>query len=457
MISPRLHHSGVRITNRPDSENVGRLNHAAWPMVMSMMDNGVRIDKSHLLRLKSTLLSSMQILAANIQESTGETDINLASPEQVARLVFDVLHLTQPGREKKTKSRTRLSADADVLKSMRGMHPCINQILEWHEQAKLLSTYTDSLIAQLDDNDRVHSKLSLTRTDTNRIASSEPNLQNISVRTKLGKEVRKAFVPKVGNVIGSCDAGQIEMRMNAVDSNCQGLLQCFWSWGDIYWDAAEIVNHRVFSTEEREHGVVESGSRAGLSYKEVYRQDSKRVALMVGYDSSPGGVYDRFLADGVEGFTEEDVAAMIVDYFNGYPELLVARKIHHRRAFQYGFVWDCFGFIRHIPQVKSCHRRIVNEGLRQAGNLAGQGGAAGLVKLWMALIFDRYDTYWRKHGVMVLMQIHDEILCEGPEQVLKDFFEECIHIFRNMVPYQWFPCPLEASYGTGNSWGECSH
>jgi len=426
-------------------------------MVMEMERNGIRIDHEHLRSFKSRITADMESLAAKAQELTGEEGVNLASPQQVAHLVFEVLKLKQPGREKKTKSKSRLSADSDVLKSMLGLHDVIRVILDWHEMAKLKSTYTDSLIAQMDENERVHSDLSTTRTNTNRISSSNPNLQNIPIRTKLGQEIRKAFIASPGNVIGSVDAGQIEMRMNAVDSNCEGLLNCFWGFEDVYWDTAERINHCSYSADDRAHGIVTSGRRAGLTFKEVYRQDAKRTALMVGYDSSPGGVYDKFLSDGVTDFTEADVGHMIIDYFKGYPELLTQRKVHHRRAYQHEYVWDMFGFVRWIPQVKSVHRRIVNEGLRQAGNLAGQGGAAGLVKLWMVIVWDRYVSYWRPRGIRMLMQIHDELLAEGPKAVLEDFFMECVHIMRNLIPYDYFPCPLDAGFAIANSWGEAAH
>src|SRR6266849_2145478 len=112
-ISKRLHYSGVRIVNRPDPDNVGRLNHACLPMIMEMERNGIRINKDKLEVIKRRLVNEMESLNSKVNELTGEHDVNLASPTQVSRLVFDVMKLSQPGREKKTKSRTRLSADAD--------------------------------------------------------------------------------------------------------------------------------------------------------------------------------------------------------------------------------------------------------------------------------------------------------------------------------------------------------
>ena len=454
--SPPLGPCKVRVVNRPDLENVWRLDRGALPMILEMENNGMRIDKGHLSRLKIRLIAEMETLAAKSTELSGHS-INIGSADQLANLLFDVLKLKQNGREKWTKSRVRLAADSDVLKAMVSSHPCIKVMLDWKERGKLLSTYTDSLIAQADEDERIHSDLSTTTAETGRLTSSNPNLQNIPIRTELGTEIRNAFIPSLGNKIGSVDASQIEMRMNAVDAQCQNLLACFWGWEDVYWHTAELVNHMDFPEDIRESDDKIYGPDPGTTAKKWYRQNAKVIALMVGYDASPMAVYDKFLTEGVPGWTEHLCGVAVRDYFEVYPELLTARKIHHKRAYVCELVWDMWGRTRWIGQVRSVHKRIVGEGLRQAGNLAGQGGAAGIIKLWMAVIWVRYDIYWRKHGIRMLMQIHDELLAEGPEQVLKDFLQECYDALRRLIPYEWFNCPLEAGWGIGDSWGACKH
>jgi DNA polymerase-1 len=213
----------------------------------------------------------------------------------------------------------------------------------------------------------------------------------------------------------------------------------------------------VFTKAMRESEDKCCGPNKDTTYKKWYRQNAKVTALMVGYDASAGGLYDQFLSYGIPGWTEDLCAKAIIDYFNGYPELLVRRKDHHKRAYRFGLVWDMWGFVRYIPQVKSVFRGTVNEGLRQAGNLAGQGGAAGIIKLWMAVIWDQYIAKWRKHGIRMLMQVHDELVAEGPEQVLTDFFEWCKGVLLRLLPYDFFNCPLESNYGIDERWGAADH
>jgi hypothetical protein len=244
------------------------------------------------------------------------------------------------------------------------------------------------------------------------------------------------------------------------------MLEVFWDNQDIYWDNAELIYHRQFSKDAREHGLVDDpeapDNMQGLPIKKWYRQCAKVFALMVGYDASPGAVMDQFLAWGIPGWDEDSCGAGLVDYFKGYPELLDARKRHHRRAVRYGFVWDMWGHWRWIPQFKSCHRRIVGEGMRQAGNVPGQGGAAGAIKLWMAMVWDLLlygPKQWHRH-IEVLLQVHDELISEGEHDAVEDFQAECLHLLRNMLPYDTFVCPLDGTAVTGEKeqpWGMLPH
>jgi len=227
-----LHNMGVSIVNRPDPENAGRLDMLAMPMVSAMEQEGISIDRTHLVKLHDLLTGEMESLAAKVKDMTGES-INLGSGDQLADLIYKKLKCKQVGREKWTGSRSRLSVESDVLKQMVAQHEAIKPILDWKEREKLRSTYTYSLIGQLDANDRLHSDLSSTSTNTGRLASSNPNLQNIPIRTKLGGEIRNAFVPRQGYVIGTVDASQIEARMNAVDADCMAMLDMFWRDEDL--------------------------------------------------------------------------------------------------------------------------------------------------------------------------------------------------------------------------------
>lgn len=472
-ISPPIY-AGIRIVNRPDLENVHRLDRAAMPMISVMERNGMKIDPDRLRRLRVVCTDEMETLAAKVEELSGKR-INIASGDQLADLLFTHLKLKQNGREKWTKSRERLSTDADVLKAMVSQHLCIKPILDWKEREKIRSTYTDSLIAQADEGWRIHTDISSISTDTGRLASSDPNLQNIPTRTTLGKLVRDAFIPEPGMALGTVDASQIEMRMNAFDSQCTAMMGFFQRKEDFYWGTAELMYRRTFPSELRKCGcahdddgkvkhvqgcptVIDAPGEVfhGMTYKKWYRDICAKItALMVGYDASPGGLYDQFLAWGVPGWTEELCAKAIIDYFKAYPELLARKKVHVKRAMRYGFVWDLGGRVRWIPQMKSVHKGVVNEGMRQAGNLAGQGGAAFIIKLWMAIIWGEIGPYYQRHGLKFLMQIHDELLVEGPRQVVEDALNDFLVIMRTMLSgfEPWFNVSLDGSVAVGDVGG----
>lgn len=480
LISPPIY-NGVRIVNRPDLHNVQRTDRGIMPMVSAMERTGITIDPDHIAKLKLRLTTEMEALAAKVGELAGKT-INIASGDQLSELLFGHLGLKQLGsREKWTKSKARLAADSDVLKAMVSQHPCIRPILDWKEREKLRSTYTTSLVALADSHLRIHTDFSLTTAETGRLASRTPNLQNIPIRTDLGVEIRNAFIPGKGLCLGSADASQIEMRMNCFDSQCKNMLRFFEEKEDFYWGTASLMYKRPFPAPVRscECPTNDKGKQEhvadcptiihapgehydGFTHKKWYRDICAKVtALMVGYDASASGLYDQFLAWGVPGWTEALCEQAIRDYFAGYPELLIRKRTHHQRAVRYGFVWDLGGRIRWIPQLKSCHKRVVGEGLRQAGNMAGQGGAAFIIKLWMAIIWGDMD-YWHKHGVRLLLQIHDELLAEGPRAALEDFLGDAVRVLETMLVgfEQWFNVPLGGSMGIGDvgvPWGRIGH
>jgi len=433
-----------------------------------MEKTGIRIDRKHIQDLHTTLTTEMEGLQSEVTKMTGY-DINLGSGDQLSDLLYVKLGLRQAGKEKWTQSKTRLSADSDVLKAMVSKHPAIPIILQWKVREKLRSTYTFTLIKEADENDRIHCDFSYISTETGRLACHSPNLQTVPARTKLGKEVRKAFIPSPGNTMGVVDASQIEMRTMAVDAMCKGLLEIFWNWADLYWGVSEDIYRRKFTEDDRKNGVDQT---SGLSFKDYYRFSAKTTALGVTYAISELGLVDLFLSSdppmipfltggGTTWDYDRDYDSAVVrcrqaitDFFQAYFEILDRRREHHRRARVYGCSWDMFGRHRWIPQVHSQHNGVVGEGLRAAGNISGQGSAAGIVKLWMAVIWDRIQTKWGRFGIKPLLTVHDEIVVEGPiGDVVPDFLREADQILKNLIPYELFPCPLESEWKVAESYG----
>ncbi len=462
-------YNDVIFSPTPDPANIRRLDMSVLPILQCMETTGIRIDRQHIKDLHVKLTDEMGNLQAEVTKLTGY-DINLGSGDQLSDLLYTKLGLRQAGKEKWTQSKARLSADSDVLKAMISKHPAIPVILQWKVREKLRSTYTYNLIQEADEYDRIHCDFSYISTETGRLACKSPNLQTLPSRTKLGKEVRKAFIPSKGNIIGTIDAAQIEMRTMAVDAMCRGLLEIFWNWGDLYWGVSEAVYKREFTEDERKHGI-DPGS--GLSFKDYYRFSAKTTALGVTYAISELGLVDLFLSSeppmipfltggGTTWDYDRDYDAAvgrcrqtITDFFNAYFEILDRRREHHRRARVHGCSWDMFGRHRWIPQVHSQHNGVIGEGLRAAGNISGQGSAAGIVKLWMAVVWDRIQAKWGRYGIKPLLTVHDELCVEGPEgDAVPDFLAECAKILSNLIPYDLFPCPLESEWDTGPSYGD---
>lgn len=461
-------HGGVLVTNRPDPTNVLRLDMGCLPMLSAMETSGMRVSREAITTLDTNVVLEMEELHAKVESLTGYKTSNLGSGDQVAELLFAKMGLKQAGREKFTKSRTRLSVDQDVLVSMVSQHAAIQPLIDWKIREKIRAGYTYALLRRADENDRIHCSLNHTGQETGRITSSEPNLTTIPTRTKIGQLVRCAFIPSDGNVMGSIDMSMIEPRAVAHDSNCASMIEVFTSNLDLYWRVASLVYKRDFTEDQKKHGIEET---TGLTYKEFYRQNSKTLVLGLLYSISPEGLVDQFLASGAvpfltggervwdydrhyKGAVERCTQAMN-NFFEGFPEILVRRREHHRRAMRFGCCWCMFGRVRWIPQVRSCHQYVVGEGLRNAGNHPIQAAAAGVLKLWLAKIWSRMG-YWMKHGVIPLQPIHDEALVEGPQSVLDDFLPECATALKELLPPSVFDVPLKTAYATAASWGAIS-
>lgn len=458
---------GVLLVKHPDPANVMRLDHAILPALSAMERNGMPIDAGRIGTLRTRLIEEMGQLQTKVEDMTGYTDVNISSPDQLAELLFKRMELKQAGsKEKWTKSKTRLAVDSDVLKGMISQHAVVKVILDYSERKKLLGSFTTSLLAQADDNSRVHSEFNHCVAETGRLSCSNPNLMQIPTRTALGRLVRDAFVAPKGKILGTCDMSQVEMRHAAEDAKCPNLMRVFSDKDDLYWDYASRMYKRVFTKEDRKHGIDDD---TGLSLKAVYRQNAKVAALGTIYDITPEGLVDQFLSfDAVRFLTDGDpvwnhdkyheralanCTWAIQQFFEAYPELLTRRREHHRRAMRWGMSWCCFGRQRWIPQVKSVHRWIQQEGLRAAANHPIQGGCAGIMKLWVACVYKRIEEYWGKKGVEPLMVIHDEILTAAPKSVMEDFLPEAAGILKELLPPEFYATPLSSSYGMAESWG----
>lgn len=431
---------GIELPGRPDPENVRKLGVLPVPMIRRMQRVGVAIDREWLWELSGRLERKKLELAKDIcsyvpkgdlesfvGQSGDELNINVESSEQIGELLFKTLKIGKNLKLKRTKSGTRISTGKKQLEGLKWRHPIIPLVLQYRECSKLKSTYADALpvlarahnrgecgtcgLWHLEAHYRVHTELVTTRTDTDRLASRRPNLQNIPTRTPLGREIRLAFIAQKGKRLQSTDYSQIELRLLADRARERNMIRIFAEGLDIHADTAmrafKIPLELVMSDEG----------------KLLYRAPCKNVNFGIVYGLSASGLYDlmmvTFATAGVaipEWLTYEWCEDFIDTWFKLYPDAAEYFELQHWRAQRYGITWCMFGGVRRIPEVRSYHDKVVAAGLRQGGNNPIQRGAAGVMKIGMARVEKRLEEI-REAGIgcEAMLPIHDELLSEVDE------------------------------------------
>lgn len=373
---------------------------ATIPMISDMMTTGMRVDLPQLAAFSAELGREMSTLQGEISSHIQGAYINPDSPKQVSELLFGTLKL-KPG--KRTKGGAYYSTDDEILSGLKDAHPVVAPILAYRERSKIKGTYTDPLQLLADANDRVHTTLRNTRTETGRLSSADPNQQNVPVRTELGRRVRKAFLASPGCVLMSQDYSQIEMRVEAHDSRDEVMIGVFVRGEDIHtFTAAKMFGIRPEDVLEKEH-----------------RYPAKRVGFGVLFHIGAEHLLALLEEYGCEGWDVLSVQRLIDEWFLLYPGIARHMQAVYREARRYGNVRDMFNRMRLVPEVKSAHQRIVQAGERQAGNMPAQGGAQGVIKKAMADLTPIYKGLqvegWQ---VNPLIQIHDDLVWDVEEEIL---------------------------------------
>ncbi len=382
---------------------------------------GAGIDPEQLTAFGQGLEIEIEQLVKDIYAEAG-TEFNINSPKQLGKVLFEDLHLKG---SKKTKSG--YSTSADVLEGLRAEYPIVDRILEYRQLSKLKSTYVEGLLKVIYPEDgRLHTHFQQTVTATGRLSSTEPNLQNIPVRTERGREMRRMFVAKdTGHVLVDADYSQIELRVLAHIANDDAMTEAFRHGQDIHATTAAKVY--------------------GVPLEEVtsqMRSSCKAVNFGIVY-----GISDFSLAQDI-GVTKKEAAAFIQSYLETYPG--VARYMEEIKASarEKGYVETLFGRRRYLPELKSKQFNVRAFGERVAMNTPIQGTAADIIKIAMVRVRDRL----RAEGLSsrLTLQVHDELILESPkeeaaraEALLR---EEMEHAFEMRVPlvaeahsgYDWY-------------------
>jgi len=347
---------------------------------------GIRVDPNALDAMSLTMEKEVRRLEKEIWDLAG-TEFNVNSPTQLAEILFDKLNLQPPF--KRGRGRVRSTA-AEILEDLAAQHPLPAKIIEYREVAKLKSTYVDSLPKLIRrETGRLHTSFSQTGTATGRLSSWDPNLQNIPIRTELGRQIRAAFVAEPGKILVAADYSQIELRVMAHLSNDPVLLDAFRNGEDIHARTAQEVFGVGAMAQTAEH-----------------RRVSKVINYGIIYGLSPFGLAQQI------GVAQKEAAQFIAAYFaryRGVKEYLDNALAETRKT---GAARTLFGRIRPIPEINSPQVQLRNFAERTALNSPLQGTAADLIKLAMIAIDRRLRE--EKFEAKMILQVHDELLFEAP-------------------------------------------
>ena len=389
-------------------------------VLYNMERRGISIDRSQLEQF-GTMLSERIAECEKLIYSYSEEKFNINSTKQLGELLFEKLGLPPV---KKTK--TGYSTNADVLEKLKHKHPIIPAIMDYRMLTKLKSTYADGLLKVICDDGRIRTTFQNLVTATGRLSSTEPNLQNIPVRTDMGAEIRKMFVPKPGHVLVDADYSQIELRVLAHIAGDGVMQKAFCDGTDIHTATAA----QVFGVEMEE-------------VTSLQRRHAKAVNFGIVY-----GISEFSLAEDI-GVSRYEAKDYIENYLNNYRGVRDYMKKVVEDARELGYTETLYGRRRYIPELKSSNFNIRSGAERIALNTPIQGTAADIIKLAMIHVEKALNAHYPE--AQLLLQVHDELIVECPEAIAPQVAEL---VSREMQNVAALAVPLTAEAKFGKSWYE---
>lgn len=390
-------------------------------VLYDMEERGFPVDTGVLQEIGTYLSNRENELRQQIYDLCGVGEFNVNSPKQLGEVLFEKLGL--PAGRKTTKG---YSTDADTLEKLKDKHPAIACILEYRQVAKLNGTYIDALIRKTEADGRIHTFFDQTGTATGRISSAEPNLQNIPVRTEMGREIRRAFVASPGCVLVDADYSQIELRILAHFSGDEAMVDAFKKGQDIHTRTAAEV--------------------AGIPMEEVtpqLRANAKAVNFGLVY-----GISDFGLARNT-GMSRKEAAEFIEKYFATYPGVKGFMSRAVAEGYDTGEARTVFGRVRKLPELKASNANVRSFGERAAMNTPVQGTAADIIKLAMVRVHEALKKGGFK--AKLILQVHDELIIEAPENEAAEVAKLLKECMESVITLN---VPLIAEVKTGSSWYE---
>ncbi|OGY88007.1 MAG: DNA polymerase I [Candidatus Kerfeldbacteria bacterium RIFOXYA2_FULL_38_24] len=391
--------------------------------LVAMEENGVRLDVAFLQNMSKKLHRRLRELELKIHQEA-KMEFNVASNLQLKKVLFQKLHLPT---NKLKKTKTGFSTAASELLKLRGTHPIIALLEEFRELSKLTNTYIDTLPKLIQPGSgRVHTSFNQTITATGRLSSSSPNLQNIPIRTEVGREIRKAFIPEVGKKIVSLDYSQIELRVVAHLANDPVMIRAFQDGEDIHTRTAAELNDCAPAQVSKE-----------------MRRQAKAINFGILYGMGVMGI----VRD--SGCSREEAQLFLDKYFSvhkGIADYLAEVKT---QATKNGYAQTLFGRKRYLPDLQSRNPMLKSAAERAAVNLPVQGTAADLMK--MAVVIIQNEISQNKITARMLLQVHDELVFEIKTSEVKKESKKIQQIMENVHKLK-VPLAVDAEFG--DNWGE---
>jgi len=379
---------------------------------------GIGVDRGELEALNERLVADCNRLRANIVEDAGE-DFNVNSTPQLRAILFDKLGLAT---QKKTK--TGYSTDAASLEKLAGQHPIIDHLLAYREVEKLRSTYGVGLLAEIAPDGRIHATFNQTVARTGRLSSDQPNLHNIPVRSEGGRQFRKVFIPAPGTEFLVADYNQIELRCIAHLAEDPGLIEAFTTGADIHNQTAS----KVFGV-------------ASDAVTIDQRSKAKMVSYGLAYGMEAYGLGQRL------NIATREAQEILDAYFIAFPAVKDYMERTIAEARERGYTETLFGRRRRIPELASGVRSIRMAGERQAMNAGIQGLAADIFKVALVQLDEAFER--ADHGARLILQVHDEVICEVKPDRLVEVEAQVVAIMNGAFTMN---VPLEVNLATGSTW-----
>jgi len=401
------------------------------PVVKKMSLVGIGLDCVYLKALSKKYHAKLAQIGGQIYARVGR-EFNINSPKQLGGVLFDELGLSLP-RHKKTGGGARSTRESE-LEKLKGTHPIIDEVLSYRELQKLLSTYVDALPSLVGGDGRLHAQFRQAGTTTGRMSSQNPNLQNIPIRTELGKNIRNAFVAREGSVLAALDYSQIELRIATALSGDKKLTRVFEEGGDVH----TAVAAEVFSVPSEEVDA-----------------EMRRRAKIINFGILYGMGVNALRVNLGEEVTRNEASAFLQNYFRNFSGLAHYIEMVKHEAAQRGFTETLLGRRRYFAGFDSSLPQVKAQAERMAINAPIQGTSADIIKLAMVRIDEEIERRGLGKDARLVLQVHDELVYEVARTHVEELVPEIARIMETVVsPEELSGVPLIVERSVGKNWGE---